>query len=147
MILEEEGKPIELKHGNYYHILHKNTNSVLSLPPGQTAPLLEHFAKDRLEQVWMIEEMQSFRYEIVHALSSEVLNANKKQCWLEPGKQRAHQLFFMQKSNPKQCPNDYWIRCNRTSPLRLARSPQLRMEPESEEGGDEWRLVLVDPSN
>jgi hypothetical protein len=58
----------------------------------------------------MIEEVQQNKYEIVHAYSTLVLSANKRGAKLVQGNQRGNELFFVQKSNPKENPLEYWIK-------------------------------------
>ena len=49
-------------------------------------------------QLWMIEEVQNQRYEIVHALSTLVVEAisGNNVCKLEFGKQKSNQLFYLE---------------------------------------------------
>lgn len=52
----------------------------------------------------MVEEVMANRYEIVHAYSTLVLNAGKEDAWMSEGKWNSDQLFFVQKSDPKNNP-------------------------------------------
>ena len=63
----------------------------------------------------MIEEVETNKYEIVHAYSTLVLTANKTGAWMAVGSMSANQLFFVQKSDPKNNPFQYWIKENKLS--------------------------------
>ena len=54
-------------------------------------------------------------YEIVHAYSTNVLTVDDKGAWVAAGKQSSNQLFFVQKSDPKNNPIEYWLRENKQS--------------------------------
>lgn len=96
----------------------------------------------------MIEEVQQNRYEIVHAYSTMVLTANKKSAKLAPGSQNSEQLFFVQKSNPKENPLEYWIKQNKTSDKLLYIDLSMKCDivnPRASKA--RWELKRISPSN
>jgi hypothetical protein len=58
----------------------------------------------------MVEEVKSNQYELVHAYSTLVLTVDKKSAKMAEGAWRSNQLFFVQKSDPKNNPLEYWIK-------------------------------------
>jgi hypothetical protein len=76
----------------------------------------------------MIEEVHQNRYEIVHAYSTLVLSATRRNAKLVQGNQSSDQLFFVQKSNPKENPLEYWIKENKTSDRLLFFDVALRCD-------------------
>lgn len=71
------------------------------------------------DQIWMVEEIKNNRYELVHAYSTLVLSASKEAAWMAQGNWDASQLFFLQKSDPKNNPREYWIKVDKLSDLYL----------------------------
>lgn len=106
-----------LKNGSYFYITNRETKLALTYNTDDPHPKLsfDELNESRSDQIWMIEEVQQNRYEIVHAFSTMVLTANRKGAKLAYGSQSKDQLFFVQKSNPKENPLEYWIKENKTS--------------------------------
>jgi tRNA/tmRNA/rRNA uracil-C5-methylase (TrmA/RlmC/RlmD family) len=101
-----------LKNGSYFHITNRDNQQSLTFPADLPNATL-HFAtlnENRPDQIWMIEEVQPNKYEIVHAYTTFVLTTSSKGVKLNYGYQSSDQLFFLQKSDPKNNPLEYWIK-------------------------------------
>ena len=55
----------------------------------------------------------------MHAYSTLVLAASKTEAWMGKGNWNSNQLFFVQKSDPKNNPFEHWIRESKESELYL----------------------------
>lgn len=75
----------------------------------------------------MVEEVKPNHYEIVHAYSTLVLAADQQKARMEYGGWKRNQLFFVQKSDPKNNPLEYWIKANEDSTLYLLFGISLKM--------------------
>ena len=78
--------------------------------------VLEKPDANNIRQVWMIEEVQKEKWEIVHGISALVLENMKSEMKLEFGKWRWDQLFYMKPSQNNK--NEFWIQDGKDS-LRM----------------------------
>lgn len=112
----EASKLLELKNGNYYHLINKSTGNALTYLQQDDKLILDTPDDNDLKQIFMIEEVQQFKFEVVHALSTLVLTRQSdSSIKLSFGKQSSNQLFFVHKSDPKNHPDEYWIKENKKS--------------------------------
>ncbi len=139
-----------LKNGSYFYITNRETQQALTYNTDAPNPVLsfDAFKDSRPDQIWMIEEVQQNRYEIVHAYSTLVLTANKKGAKLAYGTQSSGQLFFVQKSNPKENPLEYWIKENKTSDKLLFFDVALRCDVVNPKASKaRWELIRINKNN
>jgi hypothetical protein len=139
-----------LKNGSYFYITNRETKQALTYNTDAPNPVLsfDEFKESRPDQIWMIEEVQQNRYEIVHAYSTLILTANRKGAKLAYGTQNSSQLFFVQKSNPKENPLEYWIKENKTSDKLLFFDVALRCDVVNPKASKaRWELIRINNSN
>jgi hypothetical protein len=104
--LDKQSKLIELNKGQYYYIINKKSRLALTFRPSKLKLVtLDELDETSMDQIWMIDEVLSFQYEIVHAFTTEVLTNHFKGAYLKPGKQTKADLYFLQKSDPENNPN------------------------------------------
>lgn len=100
-----------MKNGNYYQLIDKSTGNALTYLEKDNKLSLDAPDQNDLKQIFMVEEVQQFKFEVVHALSTLVLTRlSDDSLILSFGKQSSKQLFFVQKSDPKNHPDEYWIK-------------------------------------
>lgn len=108
-----------LKNGSYFYITNRQGNEecqmALTYTSESKTPELCFKPLDETspEQIWMVEEVKSNHFEIVHAYSTLVLSVNRQSAWMAPGTWDTTQLFFFQRSDPKNNPREYWIKVNK----------------------------------
>jgi hypothetical protein len=139
-----------LKNGSYFYITNRDLQKALTYNTDAPNPMLtfDTFKESRPDQIWMIEEVQQNRYELVHTYSTLVLSANKKGSRMVYGAQRNNQLFFVQKSNPKENPLEYWIKENKTSDKFLFYDVDLRCDVVNPNASKaRWELIRINKNN
>lgn len=96
----------------------------------------------------MIEEVQQNRYEIVHAYSTLVLTANRRGARVAYGNQNKNQLFFVQKSNPKENPLEYWIKESKTSDRLFFYDATFKCDVVNPRASKaRWELIRINQNN
>jgi hypothetical protein len=96
----------------------------------------------------MIEEVKVNQYELVHAYSTLVLTANKKGAWMAKGKWESNQLFFVQKSDPKNNPFEYWIKEGKLSDQYFQYETRLKCgESNPRASKCRWELKRISSKN
>lgn len=101
-----------LKNGSYFYITNrasfsdKEVTLALAFTSDSQKPELCFRELDLTspDQIWMVEEVKNNRFEIVHAYSTLVLTANNQTAWMAEGNWSDNQLYFFQKSDPKNNP-------------------------------------------
>jgi hypothetical protein len=98
-----EPRPVShLRKGIYFTIRNCATGLALSMPKtnkyGKDKPEFQELNPDNINQLWMFDEVSPNRYEIVHAVSTLVLEGivGSNNCKLEFGKQKSSQLYFLE---------------------------------------------------
>lgn len=103
--LNEKIEKIELRPGNYYHIFHGVSGKVLMMAEEESneykdkSPILGPYDDRNLNQVWMIEYIREKKlHEMVHSLSTLVLETTLKSCKLTFGNWGVGQHYNIQHS-------------------------------------------------